>query len=184
MKRITRLTESDLHRIVKESVKKVLNEIGDTERGQYILGRAKQRALYNKECGKETEISNYAWNQREKHPISQKKQLRNAYDQGFEDQWRKYHRFIKHIGKAFGFIRFSCIPTEAILVYIRLHVLVRYIVIATELSILANYAMMFTAIWTNNILLFTFAPTSFNDCIFTSFFVIEVHCHCNEGVEL
>ena len=91
MKRITRLTESDLHRIVKESVKKVLNEIGDTERGQYILGRAKQRALYNKECGKETEISNYAWNQREKNPISQKKQLRNAYAQGFEDQWRKYH---------------------------------------------------------------------------------------------
>ena len=27
MKRITRLTESDLHRIVKESTKKVLNEI-------------------------------------------------------------------------------------------------------------------------------------------------------------
>ena len=43
------------------------------------------------ECGKETEISNYAANQREKHPISQKKQLRNAYNQGFEDQWRKYH---------------------------------------------------------------------------------------------
>ena len=29
MKKITKLTESDLHRIVKESVKKVLNEIGD-----------------------------------------------------------------------------------------------------------------------------------------------------------
>ena len=91
MKRITRLTESDLHRIVKESVKKVLNEIGDTEGGQYLLGRAKQRALYNREAGKEAEISNYAYTQREKQPISQRKQLRNAYEQGFGDQWDKYH---------------------------------------------------------------------------------------------
>ena len=91
MKRITRLTESDLHRIVKESVKKVLNEIGDTERGQNLLGRAKQRALYNREAGKEAEISNYAYNQRQKQPISQRKQLRNAYEQGFGDQWDKYH---------------------------------------------------------------------------------------------
>lgn len=86
-----RLSESQLRQIIEESVKKVLKEIGDTEGGQNMLGRAKQRALYNKECGKETEISNYAWNQREKNPISQKKQLRNAYAQGFEDQWRKYH---------------------------------------------------------------------------------------------
>lgn len=91
MKRITRLTESDLHRIVKESVKKVLNEIGDTEGGQNLLGRAKQRALYNREAGKEAEISNYAYNQRQKQPISQRKQLRNAYEQGFGDQWDKYH---------------------------------------------------------------------------------------------
>ena len=91
MKRITRLTESDLHRIVKESVKKVLNEIGDTEGGQNLLGRAKQRALYNREAGKEAEISNYAYNQRQKQPISQRKKLRNAYEQGFGDQWDKYH---------------------------------------------------------------------------------------------
>lgn len=90
-KKVIRLTESDIHRIVKESVKKVLNEIGDTEGGQNLLGRAKQRALYNREAGKEAEISNYAYNQRQKQPISQKEQLRNAYQQGFEDQWHKYH---------------------------------------------------------------------------------------------
>lgn len=90
-KKVIRLTESDIHRIVKESVKKVLNEIGDTEGGQNLLGRAKQRALYNREAGKEAEISNYADNQRQKQPISQKEQLRNAYQQGFEDQWHKYH---------------------------------------------------------------------------------------------
>ena len=44
-KKLIRLTESDLHRIVKESVNKVLNEIGDTPYGQYMLGRAYSREL-------------------------------------------------------------------------------------------------------------------------------------------
>jgi len=39
MKTLIRLTEEDLHRIVKESVKNILNEIGDTPKGQYMLGR-------------------------------------------------------------------------------------------------------------------------------------------------
>lgn len=42
MKRI-RLTESDLHRMIKESVKSVINEIGDTRRGQWMLGRLAAR---------------------------------------------------------------------------------------------------------------------------------------------
>ena len=44
-KKLIRLTESDLHRIVRESVNRVLNEIGDTPYGQYMLGRAANRAL-------------------------------------------------------------------------------------------------------------------------------------------
>ena len=43
MKKLIRLTEGDLHRIVKESVKRALNEIGDTERGQYALGALAKR---------------------------------------------------------------------------------------------------------------------------------------------
>lgn len=43
MKQRIRLTESDLHRIIKESVKRVMNEAGDTKRGQYMLGRLKNR---------------------------------------------------------------------------------------------------------------------------------------------
>ena len=39
-KKLIRLTETDLHRIVKESVNKVLNEIGDTPKGQFMLGAA------------------------------------------------------------------------------------------------------------------------------------------------
>ena len=42
-KKLIRLTEQDLHRIVKESVDRILNEVGDTKRGQYMLGRLKNR---------------------------------------------------------------------------------------------------------------------------------------------
>lgn len=42
-KKLIRLTEGDLHRIVKESVNRLLNEIGDTKRGQYMLGRLKNK---------------------------------------------------------------------------------------------------------------------------------------------
>lgn len=42
-KKIIRLTESQLKRVISESVKKILNEIGDTNRGQYMLGRLHRR---------------------------------------------------------------------------------------------------------------------------------------------
>ena len=43
-KKLIRLTESDLHKIVKESVNKIINEIGDTEKGQDALGQVRGRA--------------------------------------------------------------------------------------------------------------------------------------------
>ena len=45
-KKLIRLTESDLHRIVRESVNKVLNEIGDTKRGQNLIGQVAARAMH------------------------------------------------------------------------------------------------------------------------------------------
>lgn len=42
-KKIIRLTESQLKRVISESIKKMLNEIGDTNRGQYMLGRLHRR---------------------------------------------------------------------------------------------------------------------------------------------
>ena len=42
-----RLTEGQLHRIIDESVRKVINEIGDTKRGSYMLGRAANRSVGN-----------------------------------------------------------------------------------------------------------------------------------------
>ena len=44
-KKLIRLTESDLHKIVKESVHKIINEIGDTEKGQDALGQVYGRAI-------------------------------------------------------------------------------------------------------------------------------------------
>ena len=39
MKKRIKLTEAQLHKVLTESVKKILNEIGDTPKGQYMLGR-------------------------------------------------------------------------------------------------------------------------------------------------
>lgn len=43
MKKLIRLTEGDLHRIIENAIKRTLNEIGDTEKGQYALGRLTSR---------------------------------------------------------------------------------------------------------------------------------------------
>ena len=86
-----KLTESQLHEIIKESVKNVLNEIGDTPQGQYMLGRLKQNKLYNHQDGDEAYIGQYAADQRKKSNYDLKK-LRDAHQQGFSDQWDKNHK--------------------------------------------------------------------------------------------
>ena len=59
-KKFIRLTESDLHNIVKESVEQVLMEIGDTERGQYALGalQAKKDNLARQEFQRGSQFNN------------------------------------------------------------------------------------------------------------------------------
>ena len=59
-KKLIRLTESDLHRIVKESVNRVLNEIGDTPKGQYMLGRLQGRHMNNGKNKSAVETSRYS----------------------------------------------------------------------------------------------------------------------------
>ena len=46
-KKLIRLTESDLHNIIKESISTIINEIGDTRRGQYMLGKLWRRKYDN-----------------------------------------------------------------------------------------------------------------------------------------
>ena len=64
-KKLIRLTESDLHKIVKESVNRIINEIGDSPKGQFMLGRTYRRA--EKRGDKDTAISasNKAWDRSE-----------------------------------------------------------------------------------------------------------------------
>ena len=50
-KRLIRLTESDLHRIVKETVNRILTEVGETDSGQEILGRLAGRKSFNGDSG-------------------------------------------------------------------------------------------------------------------------------------
>lgn len=44
MKQTIRLTESELRSMIKSTISEALNEIGDTPKGQYMIGRAKARA--------------------------------------------------------------------------------------------------------------------------------------------
>ena len=82
MKRIVRLTESDLHRLVETSVKRALNEIGDTQRGQYMLGRVAGRALANHDSKTYFAAKKYCQN-----PTSLYYKDDEVFDQGYTDQF-------------------------------------------------------------------------------------------------
>ena len=81
-KKLIRLTEGDLHRIVKESVNRVLNEIGDTPRGQYMLGRLQGRQLKN---GEDLSYSNLLGFEDEKNgePYENSKFINQDYPRKF-----------------------------------------------------------------------------------------------------
>ena len=66
MTKIIKLTESDLHNIIKEAVNNILNEIGDTEKGQNVLGKLHAKKVNQGEKEDGDEIYDYAQKQREK----------------------------------------------------------------------------------------------------------------------
>ena len=68
MKRTIKLTESKLRGMIQEAVKCALNEIGDTKRGQYHLGRAAMRRFNMKDYDKSGEIGRYAEKKRVNDP--------------------------------------------------------------------------------------------------------------------
>ena len=73
MKQVIRLTESDLHRIVKESVRKILNEYGEGEGSQETLGTAymmamnKVRSMDGKDMERAKKIADYAGTKRKEN---------------------------------------------------------------------------------------------------------------------
>ena len=79
---LIRLTESDLHNIVKE----VLKEIGDTTKGQYLLGALMGRKLKNKDKSW-ADVQDYIVKQANKYGDTpyKRSQLDNASKYGYED---------------------------------------------------------------------------------------------------
>lgn len=65
-KKLIRLTESDLHKIVKESVNRIINEIGDTEKGQRALGALTAAKFKGKKKGDWGEVAKKASDERDK----------------------------------------------------------------------------------------------------------------------
>ena len=59
-KKPIRITESDLHWLIKESVKKVLKEVGETEDGQHLLGRLAGKKAFNGDYKGYSDVMDYA----------------------------------------------------------------------------------------------------------------------------
>lgn len=86
-KKTIRLTESDLHNIIKESVNKILNEIGDTPNGQYLLGKLAQRQLHkDKDSKKAFNTMWYAGDQN----LDNSNSKSNSYREGMSDGQKKF----------------------------------------------------------------------------------------------
>jgi hypothetical protein len=92
MKKLVRLTESDLHKIVNESVKKIMiNELGDTPNGQKMLGRVSGRAYSRGNQNYGDEVMDYAENARNSMDYNGKpyddNDLEHEYDYGHMSQY-------------------------------------------------------------------------------------------------
>lgn len=106
MKKIIRLTENDLHRIVRQCI----NEIGDTVNGQKMLGRLSARKFYrDKDSDGSNEINNYAWKQSDREinkdcggdpykllkAMAKGRERGETYDKGYDEEtdiWRKPYK--------------------------------------------------------------------------------------------
>ena len=80
------MTEGDLHRIVKESVSRILNEIGDTEKYQKKLGKLVARKEDNGDDKSAKDIKRYAHEKRMKDD-GYDHGLKDAFVRGYQDYW-------------------------------------------------------------------------------------------------
>lgn len=101
-----RLTESQLHNVIKESVKQVINELGDTVAGQARLGALAQRKSQQAmKMGQQygtfsqqshdkwqsaNKIKNYAAQKRQSAPQQQQHELSNGWERGGDAQHAMY----------------------------------------------------------------------------------------------
>lgn len=59
-KKIIRITESDVHRMVMETVGKILNEVGETDGGQELLGRLAAKKSFGGNYNDYSNVMDYA----------------------------------------------------------------------------------------------------------------------------
>lgn len=78
-----RLTESQLHNIIKESVKNVLNEMGNSAKGQIVLAAlsAKKKGIKGYNSGEVNDIDDYA--SRQANKSENPSRLTNAYNDSY-----------------------------------------------------------------------------------------------------
>lgn len=95
-----RLTEGDLHRLVSESVMSILNEIGDTKRGQFALGAVKGRAdarLRHRVYGYDSDEA--------KSELDRISSMSSAESSENGDSDDKSHKLYNDAGYHYGYIR-------------------------------------------------------------------------------
>jgi hypothetical protein len=88
-KQIIRLTESDLHKIVKESVNKILKEIGDTPNGQRALGALHARKQF-RDGDESNDVYHYAEKARGGDSFNDMGDNTNPLYKDFGNGWDKY----------------------------------------------------------------------------------------------
>lgn len=80
MKKVIRLTESDLHKIVRQCI----NEIGDTQFGQNMLGRLATRQAYR---DKDTKKANHTiWYAQDANDDQYQKEIENKKPKIYADR--------------------------------------------------------------------------------------------------
>lgn len=91
MRNRIRLTESDLHRIVKESVNRVLNEVGETDKGQNLLGQLNMRKRLGRKHNQAKEVDDYAHGKWDKGEEYWRDSKPDSYWEG-QDKYRIYQK--------------------------------------------------------------------------------------------
>ena len=85
-----KLNESQLRNVVAESVLKVLNEIGDTPKGQYMLGRLAGRKAYrDNDLNGVIDTNMHAWKQHKSTDNDGHGVLSNDFKKGVSDEKKK-----------------------------------------------------------------------------------------------
>lgn len=91
MKQTIKLRESELKRMIAESVRKVLNEVGETDKGQNILGQLNMRKRLGRKHDQAKEVSDYAQSKWDKGEEYWRDSKPDSYWEG-QDKYRIYQK--------------------------------------------------------------------------------------------